>query len=49
MGYRNNNTGYVTSLLATRSIIKKDNYAIITPDGLVKIRFQDLKIVIFQF
>lgn len=36
MGYRNKNTGYVTNLLATRSIIKKDNYAIITQDGLVK-------------
>ncbi|MDF2152990.1 (S)-ureidoglycine aminohydrolase [Vibrio sp. CAU 1672] len=36
MGYLNNNTGYVNDLLATRSIIKKDNFAILEPDGLVK-------------
>ena len=36
MGYLNNNTGYIEDLLATRSIIKKDNFAILAPDGLVK-------------
>ncbi|WP_413111536.1 (S)-ureidoglycine aminohydrolase [Thaumasiovibrio sp. DFM-14] len=36
MGYLNNNTGYINDLLSTRSEIKKNNYAIITPDGMVK-------------
>lgn len=36
MGYLNNNTGYISDLLASRSIIKRSNYALITPDGLVK-------------
>lgn len=36
MGYLNNNTGYISDLLASRSIIKRGNYALITPDGLVK-------------
>lgn len=36
MGYLNNNTGYVSDLLQSRAIIKKDNYAVLPPDGLVK-------------
>lgn len=35
MGYRNNNVGYIDDLLTSRSIIKKNNYAIIDVDGLV--------------
>lgn len=35
MGYLNHNQGYREGLLETRSVIKKDNYAVITPDGLV--------------
>lgn len=35
MGYRNKNTGYVSDILASRSVIKRANYAIIPPDGLV--------------
>lgn len=35
MGYRNNNTGYRDGLLETRAMIKKNNYAILTHDGLV--------------
>jgi len=35
MGYKNNNQGYREGLLETRSVIKKNNYAIITHDGLV--------------
>ncbi|MBC2021307.1 (S)-ureidoglycine aminohydrolase [Listeria booriae] len=35
MGYRNKNTGYVNDILASRSVIKRANYAIIPPDGLV--------------
>lgn len=36
MGYINNNTGYPKDLLASRAIIKRHNYALIPPDGLVK-------------
>lgn len=36
MGYLNQNTGYVSDLLQSRAIIKKDNYAVLPPDGLVK-------------
>lgn len=36
MGYLNNNTGYPQDLLMSRAIIKRGNYALITPDGLVK-------------
>lgn len=35
MGYLNQVQGYREGLLETRSVIKKDNYAVITPDGLV--------------
>ncbi|EII6297292.1 (S)-ureidoglycine aminohydrolase [Staphylococcus pseudintermedius] len=35
MGYLNHNQGYREGLLETRSVIKKDNYAVITPDGVV--------------
>lgn len=35
MSYLNHNQGYREGLLETRSVIKKDNYAVITPDGLV--------------
>jgi len=35
MGFRNNNTGYPNNLLNSRSIIKKGEYALITPDGMV--------------
>ena len=36
MSYLNGATGYRKDLLSTRSIIKKGNYAVIEPDGLVK-------------
>ena len=36
MGYINNNTGYPSHTLSSRSVIKKNMYAVITPDGLVK-------------
>lgn len=36
MGFRNNNTGYIANPLSTRSIVKKGNFALLTPDGLVK-------------
>ena len=36
MSYLNGATGYRKDLLATRSIIKKGNYAVIEPDGIVK-------------
>ncbi|MFR6532655.1 MAG: (S)-ureidoglycine aminohydrolase, partial [Staphylococcus simulans] len=35
MGYLNHNQGYREGLLETRAVIKKDNYAVIVPDGLV--------------
>jgi (S)-ureidoglycine aminohydrolase len=35
MGYFNNNLGYGKDLLASRAIIKRGNYALIPPDGLV--------------
>ncbi len=36
MGYINNQIGYPKDILASRSIIKRDNYAVIPPDGLVR-------------
>lgn len=36
MSYLNNQTGYREDLLATRSIIRKNNFVILEPDGLVK-------------
>lgn len=36
MGYLNNVTGYREDILSNRSVIKKGNYALIEPDGLVK-------------
>lgn len=36
MGYINSNTGYPSHTLSSRSVIKKNMYAVITPDGLVK-------------
>lgn len=36
MSYLNNQIGYRESLLSTRSIIKKENYCLLEPDGLVK-------------
>ncbi|MTD27044.1 (S)-ureidoglycine aminohydrolase [Erwinia sorbitola] len=36
MGYLNNQTGYPQDILASRSIIKRDNYALIPTDGLVR-------------
>lgn len=36
MGYFNNQTGYPQDILASRSIIKRDNFALIPPDGLVR-------------
>lgn len=35
MGYLNNVTGYREDILANRSVIKKNNFALIEPDGLV--------------
>ena len=36
MGYINNKTGYRYDILENRSVIKKDMFALIEPDGLVK-------------
>jgi len=36
MGFRNNAIGYPGDLLQTRAIIKKNNYAVIPPDGMVR-------------
>lgn len=36
MSYLNGNTGYRKDILTTRSVIKKGNYAVLEPDGLVK-------------
>jgi len=36
MGYMNNNIGYREEVLCTRSVIKKNRYAVLEPDGLVK-------------
>ncbi|MBM4761328.1 (S)-ureidoglycine aminohydrolase [Bacillus sp. B15-48] len=36
MGYKNNKLGYRDGLLESRSVIKRDNYALIPHDGLVK-------------
>lgn len=36
MGYKNNRMGYQKQLLGSRSVVKKDNFAIIPHDGLVK-------------
>ncbi len=36
MSYLNGQIGYRDELLETRSVIKKDNYVILEPDGLVK-------------
>lgn len=36
MSYLNNQTGYREELLMTRSVIKKDNWVLLEPDGLVK-------------
>ncbi|MCS2171823.1 (S)-ureidoglycine aminohydrolase [Scandinavium sp. TWS1a] len=36
MGYLNNVIGYRDDLLASRSIVRHGNYALLTPDGLVK-------------
>lgn len=36
MGYKNERIGYQTELLNSRAVIKKNNYAIIPHDGLVK-------------
>ncbi len=36
MSYLNNVTGYRKDLLSNRSVVKKSNYAVIEPDGIVK-------------
>lgn len=36
MSYLNGQVGYRDELLDTRSIVKKDNYVLLEPDGLVK-------------
>lgn len=36
MGYLNNQTGYRAGMLETRSVVKKENYVVLEPDGLVK-------------
>lgn len=36
MGYKNNKTGYRDGLLLSRAVIKKNNFALIPHDGLVK-------------
>lgn len=36
MSYLNNQVGYREELLLTRSVVKKENYVLLEPDGLVK-------------
>lgn len=36
MSYLNGQTGYREELLSTRSVVKKDNWVLLEPDGLVK-------------
>lgn len=36
MGYRNNRMGYQKDILTSRAIVKKDNFALLPHDGLVK-------------
>ncbi|HAK74593.1 MAG TPA: (S)-ureidoglycine aminohydrolase, partial [Sporomusaceae bacterium] len=36
MSYLNNVVGYRKDLLTNRSVVKKDNYVLLDPDGLVK-------------
>lgn len=36
MSYKNGVVGYREGLLANRSVIKRGNYALIEPDGIVK-------------
>ncbi|SJZ52239.1 (S)-ureidoglycine aminohydrolase [Pilibacter termitis] len=36
MGYKTNQIGYTKELLSSRAIMKRGNYALIPPDGLVK-------------
>lgn len=36
MGYLNDKTGYRKDVLSTRSIVRKENFVLLTPDGLVK-------------
>ena len=38
MSYLNQQTGYREELLGSRSIVKKENYVLLEPDGLVKNR-----------
>ena len=35
MGFRNHNTGFPEDILASRAVIKKGEYALLTPDGMV--------------
>lgn len=44
MSYLNDQVGYREELLATRSVIKKENYVLLEPDGLVRI-FHILEII----
>lgn len=51
MSYLNNQTGYREDLLDTRSIVKKENYVVLEPDGLVKNSipgFQDCDVTILS-
>lgn len=48
MGYLNNVTGYRDDLLANRAIVKHGNFALLTPDGLVKNIIPGFKIVTRQ-
>ena len=36
MGYKNNRVGYQKEILTSRAIVRKNNYAILPHDGLVK-------------
>ncbi len=35
MGFRNNNLGFPSELLSSRAVVKKGEYALLTPDGMV--------------
>ena len=38
MGYLNNQLGYRDEMLETRSVVKRNNWVLLDPDGLVKNR-----------
>lgn len=48
MSYLNNQVGYRDELLMTRSVVKKENYVLLEPDGLVKMQSRDMRTVMLR-